>query len=58
LLASVARILHQHRVNVRNARINTLGNRAEDVFVLEGEDMEKTSQRLALEQDLLQTLKL
>ncbi len=57
LLASVARILHQHRVSVLTARINTLGNRAEDVFVLEGEDLERTSKRLALEQDLINTLK-
>jgi len=57
LLAHVARVLHQHGASVITARINTLGNRAEDVFVLEGETLERASVRLELEQALLGVLK-
>jgi len=58
LLANVARQIHQHGASVLSARINTLGNRAEDVFVLTGEPLEKTSARLALEKALLESLKI
>lgn len=57
LLAQVALILHRHGASVTTARINTLGNRAEDVFVLEGEALERASVRLELEQALLGALK-
>ncbi|MBU1665327.1 MAG: [protein-PII] uridylyltransferase [Gammaproteobacteria bacterium] len=57
LLAQVARVLTEHRASVITARISTLGQRAEDVFVLEGEVLEKTGKRLALEKALLDALK-
>jgi [protein-PII] uridylyltransferase len=57
LLAQVARVLHEHGASVITARINTLGNRAEDVFVIEGESLERNSARLELEQALLIALK-
>ncbi len=57
LLAEVARILTQHQVSVLTARINTLGNRAEDVFVLESEVLDQSGKRLALEKALLEALK-
>jgi [protein-PII] uridylyltransferase len=58
LLARVARLLLHHHVSVASARINTLGNRAEDVFVLQGEALEEPGKRLSLEQDLLDVLRL
>jgi [protein-PII] uridylyltransferase len=58
LLARVARLLLHHEVSVASARINTLGNRAEDVFVLQGEELAEPGKRLALEQDLLEILRL
>ncbi len=57
LLAQVARVLTEHCASVVTARINTLGQRAEDVFVLEGEALEQPGKRLALEKALLDTLK-
>ncbi len=57
LLAQVAHLLHQQGANVITARINTLGNRAEDVFVIEGEALERATVRLALEQALLGVLR-
>jgi [protein-PII] uridylyltransferase len=58
LLASVARLLNEHGVSVASARISTLGNRAEDVFVLQGEDLEHQGKRLALERALIEALRL
>jgi len=58
LLACVAEILRRHAASVVAARINTLGNRAEDVFVLTGNKLDQASARIALEQDLLATLRL
>ncbi len=57
LLAQVARILTEHHASVVTARISTLGQRAEDVFVLEGEALEKPGKRLALEKALLDGLR-
>ncbi len=58
LLAQAAQILHRHGASVITARINTLGNRAEDVFVIEGEALERASVRVELEKSLLGTLKI
>ncbi len=58
LLYDVAQVLDRHRVNVRSAKINTLGSRAEDAFVLEGSALERVGERLALEQELLAVLRM
>lgn len=51
LLANIAFILIEHNVKVHNAKINTLGNRAEDTFLISGHD------DLALSGDKMQELK-
>jgi len=51
LLANIAFILTEHNVKVHNAKINTLGNRAEDTFLISGHD------GLALSGDKMQKLK-
>lgn len=56
LLYAVARILADHHVEVRTARIHTLGGRAEDVFVLEGGMLDNAEPRMALERALLKEL--
>lgn len=38
LLSRVAHVLLQHHATLHSARINTLGNRAEDTFVISGRD--------------------
>jgi [protein-PII] uridylyltransferase len=58
LLYGVARILARYRVNLQTARINTLGDRAEDVFLLSGETLKDSKAVLQLEQDLLEDLTL
>lgn len=58
LLYDVARVLDRYRVNVRSAKVNTLGQRAEDAFVVEGAALERPAERLALEQDLLAVMRI
>jgi [protein-PII] uridylyltransferase len=58
LLYGVARTLARYRVNLQTARINTLGDRAEDVFLLSGEALSNSKTVLQLEQDLLKELSL
>ena len=56
LLYAVARILAQHEVSVHTAKVNTLGDRAEDVFLVSGESLANPRQGLQLEQQLLREL--
>ena len=58
LLYGVARILARHRINLQTARINTLGDRAEDVFLVSGEALQAPKTVLQLEQELLAELSL
>jgi [protein-PII] uridylyltransferase len=58
LLYGVARILARHHINLHTARINTLGDRAEDVFLVTGEALAAPKSVLQLEQELLQDLSL
>jgi len=58
LLYGVARILARYHVSLQTARINTLGDRAEDVFLVSGEALSSPKTVLQLEQDLLAELSL
>jgi len=58
LLYGVARILARHHINLQTARINTLGDRAEDVFLVSGEALQAPKTVLQLEQELLADLSL
>lgn len=58
LLYGVARILARYHVSLQTARINTLGDRAEDVFLVAGEALASPRTVLQLEQDLLAELSL
>ena len=54
LLSSVARILLQHDLNLIDARVTTLGARAEDAFVVNGPAVEEPAARAALSRELQQ----
>ena len=58
LLASIAEILARHNINVHNARINTLGERAEDIFLVSGARLHDESALVRLETALLQALRM
>ncbi len=56
LLYAVARVLARHGVNVLTAKILTLGERVEDVFLIDGQGLGHAREQLQLETDLLQAL--
>lgn len=57
LLFAVAETLMQHGVNVYAAKIDTLGERVEDTFMIRGAALETAAGRDALERDLREALK-
>ena len=56
LLFHIAAVLARHGVTINAARISTLGERAEDTFLIAGYGLDKTALRLKLEKDLLAAL--
>jgi [protein-PII] uridylyltransferase len=56
LLYSIARVLTQHGLNVHTAKVLTLGERAEDVFLVSGAELDDARSQLDIEQDLLLAL--
>ncbi|MDR0233283.1 MAG: [protein-PII] uridylyltransferase [Zoogloeaceae bacterium] len=56
LLYHIANILVRHQVALHTARIATLGERAEDVFLISGPGLDTEAKRFRLEQDLLEAL--
>ncbi|MEO6749592.1 MAG: ACT domain-containing protein, partial [Casimicrobiaceae bacterium] len=56
LLAQIAWLLAQANVNVVSAKINTLGDRAEDVFLLDGARLHDEQALLRLETTLYEAL--
>jgi len=58
LLYGVARALARYRISLQTARINTLGDRAEDVFIVSGEALANSKTVLQLEQELLKELQI
>jgi len=56
LLARIAEVLSQREVSIQTARVNTLGARAEDVFVVSGGRLAEESTRIALETELAEAI--
>jgi [protein-PII] uridylyltransferase len=56
LLARIADVLSRRGVSIETARINTLGARAEDVFVVSGGRLAEESTRIALETELAEAI--
>jgi [protein-PII] uridylyltransferase len=56
LLYAIARVLSRHSVSLQTAKIVTLGERAEDVFVVSGPSLADPKATLQLETDLLDAL--
>ncbi|HEY4372623.1 MAG TPA: [protein-PII] uridylyltransferase [Burkholderiales bacterium] len=57
LLYRIARVLGDHGVDIITAKITTLGERAEDVFLIQGGDLGSQKTILAIEQDLIEALR-
>jgi [protein-PII] uridylyltransferase len=58
LLYRVARRLAGYKINLHSAKINTLGDRAEDVFLISGGALQDSKTVLKLEQELLAELQI
>jgi len=58
LLYRVARQLAQYKLNLHSAKVNTLGDRAEDVFLVSGATLDDSKAVLKLEQELLAELQI
>lgn len=57
LLSRIARVLTAYDVNLHNAKINTLGSRAEDVFLLSGPALYDAKTVVRFEAELLEQLR-
>ncbi len=57
LLYSVASVLARYKVNLHTAKITTLGERVEDVFLVDGPTLSNARTQIALESDLLDALR-
>ena len=56
LLYAIALVLARYQVNVHMARVNTLGERVEDTFLLDGSALQNARTQLQLESELLDAL--
>lgn len=56
LLSRIARVLTAYDVNLSTAKVNTLGSRAEDVFIITGEALKDAKTVVRLESALLEQL--
>jgi [protein-PII] uridylyltransferase len=56
LLYGIARVLAAHHIDLELAKITTLGERVEDVFLLQGASLQHSKTQLAIEQELMEVL--
>jgi len=57
LLYSIANVLAKYKINLHTAKIMTLGERVEDVFLVDGAPLQNQRVQLQLETELLEALK-
>ena len=57
LLSRVARVLTAYDIDLHTAKINTLGSRAEDIFLITGAALRNPKKVIRLENDLLEQLR-
>ena len=58
LLFSIANVLSKYKINLHTAKIMTMGERVEDVFLIEGEALNNQRTQIQLETDLLEILRI
>lgn len=56
LLYLIARVLANHHINVKLAKVTTLGERVEDTFLIDGPELQHNKAQIAIETELLQAL--
>lgn len=57
LLFQIARTLIEHDINLETAKIATLGERAEDTFLVSSPNLDNTAKTVKLESDLIERLR-
>jgi [protein-PII] uridylyltransferase len=57
LLYSIANVLTKYQINLHTAKVMTLGERVEDVFLIDGAALNNARNQLQLETDLLEAMK-
>jgi [protein-PII] uridylyltransferase len=58
LLYSIANVLAKYKINLHTAKIMTLGERVEDVFIVDGPVLSNARSQIQLETDLLEALRI
>ncbi len=56
LLYDIARVLNRYNVNLQTAKIMTMGERVEDVFLIDGEALKDIPSTVSLEKELMAVL--
>ena len=56
LLYLIARVLAKHHINLKLAKVTTLGERVEDTFLIDGPELQHTKAQIAIETELLEAL--
>jgi [protein-PII] uridylyltransferase len=56
LLFSIARVLARHKIDLNLAKINTLGERVEDTFLIQGAALQHNRDQIEIETELLDAL--
>ena len=56
LLYSVARVLAKHKINLQLAKIATLGERVDDTFLIQGDELQHNRAQIEIETELLEAL--
>ena len=57
LLYSIAQVLADNRINLKLAKISTLGERVEDTFLVDGPDLQQNRRQIEIETELMQALR-
>ena len=56
LLYLIARVLAKHHINLKLAKVTTLGERVEDTFLIDGPELQHNKAQIAIETELLEAL--
>ena len=56
LLFSIARVLARHHINLQLAKIITLGERVEDIFLIDGPALQQNRAQIEIETELLDAI--
>jgi [protein-PII] uridylyltransferase len=56
LLYCVARVLARHKIDINLAKVNTLGERVEDTFLIQGAALQHNRDQIEIETELLDAL--